>query len=417
MTSAFYAIVIGFFVLSGGMYMLLSFAIIFLVGLSSAAVFEKIGLPRIIGMLGVGIIVSPYVLDLLDPSILGISSELRQIALIIILIKAGLSLNLSDLKKVGRPALMMSFVPACCEIVGYVIFAPILLGLNRIEASVMGAALSAVSPAVVVPGMVRLIEEKYGTQKSIPQMILAGASCDDIFVIVLFSTFVTMAQGGSARAVDFLNIPISVVLGILLGLLAGFAVYLIFEKFYQHNRKIRNSTKVIVLLGTSFLLMSIESLVKNYVALSGLLAVVAMACVVKLKADNIVSVRLSEKFGKLWIAAEVMLFVLVGAAVDVRYTFTAGGMAVLMIFIALAFRAVGVSICMFGTELNTKERAFCVIAYLPKATVQAAIGAVPLSLGLPCGKIVLSVAVMAILITAPLGSIGIDKSYKKLLNI
>ncbi|MCM1271759.1 MAG: cation:proton antiporter [Ruminococcus flavefaciens] len=397
--------------------MLLSLAIIFLVGLSSAAVFEKIGLPRIIGMLSVGIIVSPYVLDLLDPSILGISSELRQIALIIILIKAELSLNLSDLKKVGRPALLMSFVPACCEIVGYVIFAPILLGVNRIEASVMGAVLSAVSPAVVVPRMVRLIEEKYGTQKSIPQMILAGASCDDIFVIVLFSTFVTMAQGGSARAIDFLNIPISIVLGVLLGLWAGFAVYLIFEKFYQHNRKIRNSTKVIVLLGTSFLLMSIEFLVKNYVALSGLLAVVAMACVVKLKADNIVSVRLSEKFGKLWITAEVMLFVLVGAAIDVRYTFTAGGMAVLMIFMALAFRALGVSICMLGTELNAKERAFCVIAYLPKATVQAAIGAVPLSLGLSCGKIVLSVAVLAILITAPLGAIGIDKSCKKLLDL
>lgn len=397
--------------------MLLSFAIIFLVGLSSAAVFEKIGLPRIIGMLGVGIIVSPYVLDLLDSSILGISSELRQIALIIILIKAGLSLNLSDLKKVGRPAVLMSFVPACCEIVGYVIFAPILLGVNRIEAAVMGAVLSAVSPAVVVPRMIRLIEEKYGTQKSIPQMILAGASCDDIFVIVLFSTFVTMAQGGSASAVDFLNIPISIVLGVLLGLLAGFAVYFIFEKFYQHNRKIRNSTKVIVLLGTSFLLMSIESLVKKYVAVSGLLAVVAMACVVKMKADKFVSVRLSEKFGKLWIAAEVMLFVLVGAAVDVRYTFTAGGMAVLMIFIALTFRAVGVFLCMLGTELNAKERAFCVIAYLPKATVQAAIGSVPLSLGLPCGKIILSVAVLAILITAPLGAIGIDKSYKKLLTM
>lgn len=397
--------------------MLLSLAIIFLVGLSAAAVFEKIGLPRIIGMLGVGIIVSPYVLDLLDPSILGISSELRQIALIIILIKAGLSLNLSDLKKVGRPAVLMSFVPACCEIVGYVIFAPILLGVNRIEAAVMGAVLSAVSPAVVVPRMVRLIEEKYGTQKSIPQMILAGASCDDIFVIVLFSTFVTMAQGSSASAVDFLNIPISIVLGVVLGLLTGFAVYLIFEKFYQHNCKIRNSMKVIVLLGTSFLLMSIESLVKNYVAVSGLLAVVAMACVIKLKADNFVSVRLSEKFGKLWIAAEVMLFVLVGAAVDVRYTFTAGSMAVLMIFIALAFRAVGVFLCMLGTELNAKERAFCVIAYLPKATVQAAIGSVPLSLGLPCGKIVLSVAVLAILITAPLGAIGIDKSYKKLLNL
>ncbi len=397
--------------------MLLSLAIIFLVGLSAAAVFEKIGLPRIIGMLGVGIIVSPYVLDLLDPSILGISSELRQIALIIILIKAGLSLNLSDLKKVGRPAVLMSFVPACCEIVGYVIFAPILLGVNRIEAAVMGAVLSAVSPAVVVPRMVRLIEEKYGTQKSIPQMILAGASCDDIFVIVLFSTFVTMAQGGSASAVDFLNIPISIVLGVVLGLLTGFAVYLIFEKFYQHNCKIRNSTKVIVLLGTSFLLMSIESLVKHYVAVSGLLAVVTMACVIKLRADNFVSVRLSEKFGKLWIAAEVMLFVLVGAAVDVRYTFTAGGMAVLMIFIALAFRAVGVFLCMLGTKLNAKERTFCVIAYLPKATVQAAIGSVPLSLGLPCGKIVLSVAVLAILITAPLGAIGIDKSCKKLLTI
>ena len=396
--------------------MLLSFAIIFLVGLSSAAVFEKIGLPHIIGMLGVGIIVSPYVLDLLDPSILGISSELRQIALIIILIKAGLSLNLSDLRKVGRPSVLMSFVPACCEIVGYVIFAPILLGVNHIESAVMGAVLSAVSPAVVVPRMVRLIEEKYGTQKSIPQMILAGASCDDIFVIVLFSTFVTIAQGGSASTVDFLNIPISIVLGVLLGLLAGFAVYFIFEKFYQHNRKIRNSTKVIVLLGTSFLLMGIESPVKNYVAVSGLLAVVAMAYVVKMKADNFVSVRLSEKFGKLWIAAEVMLFVLVGAAVDVRCTFTAGGMAVLMIFIALTFRAVGVFLCMLGTELNAKERAFCVIAYLPKATVQAAIGSVPLSLGLPCGKIVLSVSVLAILITAPLGAIGIDKSYKKLMS-
>ena len=396
--------------------MLLSLAIIYLVGLSSAAVFEKIGLPRIIGMLGVGIIVSPYVLDLLEPSILGISSELRQIALIIILIKAGLSLNLSDLKKVGRPAVLMSFIPACCEIVGYVTFAPILLGINRIESAVMGAVLSAVSPAVVVPRMVRLIEEKYGTQKSIPQMILAGASCDDIFVIVLFSTFVTMAQGGSAKAVDFLNIPISIVLGVLLGALAGFALYFIFESSYQHNHKIRNSTKAIILLGTSFLLMSIESLVKKYVAISGLLAVVAMACVVKLKADKSVSVRLSEKFGKLWIAAEVMLFVLVGAAVDVRYTFTAGAMALLMIFIALAFRAVGVILCMLGTELNAKERAFCVIAYLPKATVQAAIGSVPLSLGLPCGKIVLSVAVLAILITAPLGSIGIDRSYKKLLR-
>ena len=396
--------------------MLLSLAIIFLAGLFAAAVFERIGLPRIIGMLGVGIVVSPYVLGLLDDSILGISSELRQIALIIILIKAGLSLDLSDLKKVGRPAVMMSFVPACCEIVGYVVFAPLLLGVNRIEAAVMGAVLSAVSPAVVVPRMVRLIEEKYGTDKSIPQMILAGASCDDIFVIILFSTFVTMAQGGTVHAADFLNIPISIVLGVIMGALVGMAVYFLFESSYKHNRKIRSSTKVIIMLGTAFLLMSIETLAKPYVAISGLLAVVAMACVIKLKSEKRVTARLSEKFGKLWIAAEVVLFVLVGAAVDVRYTLTAGISAVLMIFAALAFRAVGVFICMLGTKLNAKERLFCVIAYIPKATVQAAIGSVPLSLGLPCGKIVLSFAVLSILITAPLGSIGIDRSYKHLLS-
>lgn len=396
--------------------MLLSLAIIFLAGLFAAAVFERIGLPRIIGMLGVGIVVSPYVLGLLDDSILGISSELRQIALIIILIKAGLSLDLSDLKKVGRPAVMMSFVPACCEIVGYVVFAPLLLGVNRIEAAVMGAVLSAVSPAVVVPRMVRLIEEKYGTDKSIPQMILAGASCDDIFVIILFSTFVTMAQGGTVHAADFLNIPISIVLGVIMGALVGMAVYFLFESSYKHNRKICSSTKVIIMLGTAFLLMSIETLAKPYVAISGLLAVVAMACVIKLKSEKRVTARLSEKFGKLWIAAEVVLFVLVGAAVDVRYTLTAGISAVLMIFAALAFRAVGVFICMLGTKLSAKERLFCVIAYLPKATVQAAICSVPMSLGLPCGKIVLSVAVLAILITAPLGSIGIDRSYKHLLS-
>ncbi|MCR5807916.1 MAG: cation:proton antiporter [Oscillospiraceae bacterium] len=396
--------------------MLLSLAIIFLVGLSAAAIFERIGLPRIIGMLGVGIAVSPYVLDLLDSSILGISPELRQIALIIILIKAGLSLDLSDLKKVGRPAVMMSFVPACCEIVGYVLFAPLLLGVDRIEAAVMGAVLSAVSPAVVVPRMVKLIEEKWGTHKSIPQMILAGASCDDIFVIVLFSTFVTMAQGGAAKVTDLLDIPVSIVLGVLLGAAAGYLIYLVFERSYQHERKIRNSTKVIILLGLAFLLMSIEKLVKPYVAVSGLLAVVAMACVVKLRSEIKVSSRLSAKFGKLWLAAEVLLFMLVGAAVDVRYTLSAGNMAILMIFIALAFRAVGVSLCLLGTELNAKERIFCVIAYLPKATVQAAIGSVPLSLGLPCGKIVLSVAVLAILITAPLGAIGIDRSCTRLLS-
>lgn len=342
--------------------MLLSLAIIFLAGLFAAAVFERIGLPRIIGMLGVGIVVSPYVLGLLDDSILGISSELRQIALIIILIKAGLSLDLSDLKKVGRPAVMMSFVPACCEIVGceivgYVVFAPLLLGVNRIEAAVMGAVLSAVSPAVVVPRMVRLIEEKYGTDKSIPQMILAGASCDDIFVIILFSTFVTMAKGGTVHAADFLNIPISIVLGVIMGALVGMAVYFLFESSYKHNRKIRSSTKVIIMLGTAFLLMSIETVAKPYVAVSGLLAVVAMACVIKLKSEKRVTARLSEKFGKLWIAAEVVLFVLVGAAVDVRYTLTAGISAVLMICLLrlLSERWECLSVCSAQSSARKKD--------------------------------------------------------------
>ena len=394
--------------------MLFSLAVIFLVGLSAAAIFQAIGLPRIIGMLATGILTGTYVLDLLDPKILGISSELRQIALIIILIKAGLSLNLSDLKKVGRPAVMMSFLPASFEILGYFILAPLLLGINHTEAAVMGAVLGAVSPAVVVPRMVKLMEEKYGTEKSIPQMILAGASCDDIFVIVLFSTFVTMAQGGSAKATDFLNIPVSIILGVLLGSLSGFVLFYIFEISYHKGNKIRNSTKVIAILGFAFLLMSAETFLKPYVAVSGLLAVVAMACVIKIKADKNVSARLSEKFGKLWIAAEAVLFVLVGAAVDIRYTLTAGA-AVLLIFGALIFRAVGVWICLLGTKLTLKEKLFCVTAYMPKATVQAAIGSVPMSLGLPCGKIVLSVAVLAILITAPLGAIGIDRSYKRLL--
>lgn len=396
--------------------MLLSLAVVLLVGLAAGAVFQKLHLPKIIGMLATGIIVSPYVLDLLDPKLLGISSELRQIALIIILVKAGLSLDLSDLKKVGRPAVLMSFLPACFEIAGYVCFAPLLLGINRTEAAVMGAVLSAVSPAVVVPRMVKLIEEKRGTKKSIPQMILAGASCDDVFVIVLFSTFVTMAQGGEASASGLLNIPVSIVLGVLLGAAAGAVLYLLFETAFRRGSKIRNSTKSVIILGTAFLLMSVETLAKPYVAVSGLLAVVAMACVIKLRSAGTVSGRLSQKFGKLWIAAEAMLFVLVGAAVDVRYTVEAGASALAMIFLALAFRAVGVFICMLGTKLDRRERLFCVIAYLPKATVQAAIGSVPLSLGLPCGKLVLSVAVLAILITAPLGAIGIDFTCKRLLN-
>ena len=396
--------------------MLSSLSFVFLLGLSMGAVCQKLKLPRIIGMLLTGIILGPFVLNLLDPSLLSISADLRKIALIIILLKAGLSLDLSDLKKVGRPAIMLSFVPASCEILGYLLFAPKILGITRIEAAVMGAVLGAVSPAVVVPRMVNLMENKYGTEKGIPQMILAGASCDDIFVIVLFTTFLSMAQGGTASAMDFVNIPISIVLGILLGAIAGYGLYRFFETAYAREHYVRNSMKVIIIIGFSFLLVPIETWLEGKVSVSGLLAVVSMACVLKAKSTESVSRRLSEKFGKLWLAAEVVLFVLVGAAVDIRYTLTAGLAAVLMIFVALLFRAFGVCLCTLKTNLTTKERIFCVIAYLPKATVQAAIGSVPLTAGLACGKIVLSVAVMAIIITAPLGAFGIDSLYKKCLE-
>ena len=396
--------------------MLTSLALIFLVGLAAAAICQQLRLPRIIGMLFTGILLGPCVLNWLDPSILSISADLRQMALIIILIKAGLSLDLADLKKVGRPAVLMSCLPASCEILAFFLLAPALLGVSRIEAAVMGAVLGAVSPAVVVPRMVQLMESGHGTDKSIPQMILAGASCDDIFVIVLFSTFTGMAQGGHADPMDFVQIPVSILLGVALGVAAGWVLSLFFETAYAHKHCVRNSMKVIILLGASFLLMAVETWVKPWVSVSGLLAVVAMACTLKIRSIEFVSKRLSEKFGKLWLAAEVVLFVLVGAAVDLRYTLEAGPAAILMILLALCFRAVGVLLCLLGTPLDLKERLFCIIAYLPKATVQAAIGSVPLAMGLACGPIVLSVAVLAILITAPLGALGMDLTYRKLLR-
>ena len=396
--------------------MLTSLALVFLAGLALASVCRKLKLPRIIGMLAAGILLGPYVLDLFDASILGISADLRQMALVIILVKAGLSLNIGDLKKVGRPAVLMAFLPALFEILAFVLFAPYVLRVNRVEAAVMGAVLGAVSPAVVVPRMVQLMEEGYGTNKNIPQMILAGASLDDVFVIVLFSTFVGMAQGNGARIMEFVNIPISIVLGVVLGAAVGYVLARFFEWNWVHQRQIRNSIKVIVILSVSFLLLAAETWLEGIVAVSGLLAVMSMALIFAMKSDPGVTGRMQEKFGKLWLAAEVILFVLVGAAVDIRYTLQAGVGAALMILIGLAFRCVGVLLCMLGTDLNRKERLYCVIAYLPKATVQAAIGSVPLALGLPCGNIVLSVAVLSILITAPLGAIGMDLSYQKLLT-
>lgn len=395
--------------------MLTSLSLIFLVGLAMAAISQKLKLPRLIGMLLSGIVLGPYVLDFLDPSILGISSELRQMALVIILIRAGLSLNLSDLKQVGRPAILMSFLPALFELSAYIILAPALLGVNRLEAAMMGSVLAAVSPAVVVPMMVRLMEEGYGTKKRVPQLILAGATLDDVFVIVLFTTFVRIARGDAVSAWAFVNVPIAIAVGVVIGAIVGWMLALFFEAAYARGHLVRNSMKVMIILGFAFLLLAVETWLVNILPISGLLAVMSMASVLQLRSTKEVVSRLAKKFSKLWLAAEILLFVLVGAAVDIRYTLSAGLSALAMIALALTFRSLGVLLCLLRTPLNSKERLFTVLAYLPKATVQAAIGSIPLALGLPSGKIILSVAVLGILITAPLGALGMEMSYRSLL--
>ena len=396
--------------------MLTSLALILLVGLAAASVCRALRLPPMVGMLAAGILLGPHALNLLDGSILGISADLRQMALVIILIKAGLSLRPADLKQVGRPALLMSVLPASFEIAAFVLLAPVVFGVSRLEAAIMGSVLGAVSPAVVVPRMVRLMEEGRGVGKGVPQLVPAGASLDDVFVIVLFGTFLGMAQGEGASAAGLARVPASILLGIAGGILAGLALHLLFDARYTKGRAVRNSTKTIVILSAAFLLVALQGTLEHVVPFSGLLAVMAMACALRVRSPGPVAARLSEQFGKLWIAAEGLLFVLVGAAVEIRYTLAAGWRAVLMILLALVFRSAGAALCLLGTRLNAGERLFCVISYLPKATVQAAIGGVPLAAGLPCGRLVLSMAVLAIVLTAPLGAWGMDAFYRRLLR-
>ena len=390
--------------------MLTSLALIFLVGMSLGWIVTRLRLPSLLGMLLTGILLGPYVLDLLDPSILGISADLRQLALIIILTRAGLSLNLEDLKKVGRPAVLLCFVPACFEIVGMVILAPRLLGISLLDAVIMGAVVAAVSPAVIVPKMLRLMELGFGTRRSIPQMILAGASVDDVFVIVMFTAFTGLAQGGTFSPATFVQIPVSIVTGIAVGLAVGVAFGAVYRCIH-----VRDSVKVVVLLSLSFLFVALENAVKGIVPFSGLLAVMSCGIAINRRRPELAA-RLSGKYNRLWVAAEVLLFVLVGATVDIGYAAAAGAAAVLVVLGALVFRMAGVFVCLLRTPLSAKERLFCMIAYTPKATVQAAIGSVPLSMGLGCGQIVLTVAVLAILITAPLGAFSIDLTYRRLLG-
>lgn len=390
--------------------MLTSLALIFLIGMLTGSVFKKLKLPSLLGMLLTGIVFGPHVLNLLDSSILGISAELRKLALIIILARAGLSLDIKDLIKVGRPAVLMCFVPACFEMVGMILLAPKLLGVSLLDAAIMGAVVGAVSPAVVVPKMLNLMENGYGTDKSIPQLILAGASVDDVFVIVMFTSFTGLALGEGISASSFLEIPISIVLGLVGGIAVGLLMLELFKKFHM-----RDSYKVIVMLSIAFLLVALEDKLAGMLPFSGLLAVMSMGIIVQRNNQNLAG-RISSKFSKLWVAAELILFVLVGAAVDIEYAAAAGLSSILLIAGVLIFRMIGVYTCLLKTQLSNKERLFCMIAYTPKATVQAAIGSVPLAMGLPCGQIVLTVAVIAILITAPLGAFGIDMTHKKLLN-
>ena len=390
--------------------MLFSFALIFLSGIILGSIFNRLKLPQLIGMLLTGIILGPYLLNLLNPKILSISADLRQIALIIILTRAGLNLDINDLKKVGRPAVLMCFVPATFEILGMIIFAPKFLGLGLLDSAILGTVIAAVSPAVVVPKMLKLMEEAYGTDRSIPQLIMAGASVDDVFVIVLFTSFIGLASNGTFSMLNLIKIPTSIFFGIFIGFLCAILLIYLFRKIH-----IRDSLKVIIILNISFLLVTFEHSLTGIIGFSGLLAIMSIGTGIQAK-NTILSKRLSVKYSKLWIAAEVMLFVLVGATVNIKYALSASIPAILLIITVLIFRMIGVFLCLIGTSLSYRERLFCMIAYCPKATVQAAIGSIPLSMGLPSGNIILTVAVLSILITAPLGAFAIDISYKKLLK-
>ncbi len=390
--------------------MLLSIALILLVGMSASWICKKIKLPGLLGMLATGIVLGPYVLNLIDSSILNISSELRKIALIIILTRAGLGLDITGLKKIGRPAILMCFLPASFELLGIILIAPRALGMSVLEAAIMGAVLAAVSPAVVVPRMVKLMDNGYGTAKGIPQLILAGASVDDVYVIVLFSTFTGMMQGKGASIINIVNIPVSIILGMGIGILAGYLLAMYFEKIH-----IRDTVKVLLILSISFILVATEDMLNTPIKFSALIAIMFVGVGLHKKRD-VVAKRLSQKYEKLWIASEVFLFVLVGATVNINYLGNMGIKALIVIFGALIFRMAGVFVCLIKTELNKKERLFTMMAYTPKATVQAAIGGIPLALNFACGETVLTIAVLAIVITAPLGAFAMDLSYKKLLR-
>lgn len=390
--------------------MLFSLALIFTIGLILGEFFTKVKLPGFIGMIITGVVLGPFALNMIDSSILDISRDLREVALIVILIRAGLNLDISDLKKIGRPALLMSFLPATLEIITIIIVAPLLFDISYIDAAILGSVLAAVSPAVVVPKMIKLMDQGYGKEKRIPHLIMASASVDDIYVIVLFSAFISMYQTGDVSLTSLYVVPISIVLGALLGGITGFLLSKVFAKF-----RVRDTIKVLIILAAAFFIISLEDFVVDYIAISGLLAIMVLG-ITFLNQSEERAIRLRDKFSKLWVFAELVLFVLVGAAVDISVALDAGLLALVLLSAGLLFRFSGVMISLIKTNLNKYERLFAGISYLPKATVQAAIGAVPLALGVPSGELILALAVLAIIISAPLGAIGIDLTYKNFLK-
>ena len=390
--------------------MLTSIAIILLMGLLLGKIFNVFKLPSLLGYILTGVIISPYALNIVDESLLNIASQIRQIALVVILTRAGLSLNIKELKKVGRPALLMCFLPACFEILSVIIIGPVLFGITRVEAAIVGSVIAAVSPAVIVPRMIKLIEERYGQEHAIPQLILAGASVDDVFVIVIFTAMTALEAAGDFSLISFTKIPISILTGIFVGGVVGYGLVLFFKR-----KHIRDTTKVLIIISISFLLLELEHKINDIIPMSGLLAIMSLGVVVKYKYEAL-AIRIQTKYNKLWLGAEIMLFVLVGVTVNLKYVMDAGILTIILILFALASRMIGVFVCLIKTNFSFKEKFFCMIAYTPKATVQAGIGAVPLAMGLNCGQIVLTIAVMSIIITAPFGAIAIDNLYAKLLS-
>ena len=390
--------------------MLTSIAIILLMGLLLGKIFNVFKLPSLLGYILTGVIISPYALNIVDESLLNIASQIRQIALVVILTRAGLLLNIKELKKVGRPAILMCFLPACFEILSVIIIGPVLFGITRVEAAIVGSVIAAVSPAVIVPRMIKLIEERYGQEHAIPQLILAGASVDDVFVIVIFTAMTALEAAGDFSLISFTKIPISILTGIFVGGVVGYGLVLFFKR-----KHIRDTTKVLIIISISFLLLELENKINDIIPMSGLLAIMSLGVVVKNKYEAL-AIRIQIKYNKLWLGAEIMLFVLVGVTVNLKYVMDAGILTIILILFALASRMIGVFVCLIKTNLSFKEKFFCMIAYTPKATVQAGIGAVPLAMGLNCGQIVLTIAVMSIIITAPFGAIAIDNLYAKLLR-